>query len=439
MDRFFQSLREYPFVVGVGVFFLISLVLAVLFGTLMVRSGVSLKPLVFFAGFFAIVAVPQATVHLLDALAHRRAVVQTASSQPPKPEATSGLSPVPWSVVFGPDADPTLITDARKTFGDVLENAEEARLSFSATGTTALAARFASSAAAAEALNRYGHFFQFAQVSGSDAAGWTARRYQGQGEWTHVVAAGRELYAWSGPSVEQVVAPRIRALGPLPAGAGTVYNDDPSKRVVSDRLRQNHKVMAAFLVINLSLAVGWFFKASAWAARIPAAPSVALADEATLVSQLAALPPPGGPMTVRPGPEGNTIEVSWRYADAVWLERMRVSGLRRAHRLVLQLDPDRRTVRVREYWSALDASAGADGLRLDWKAQTGIQFFQFEQRRIIGVQLGKQGVPTGDLSTAYTFNLQELKEPFITAVTQAGWTWQPLVWNAPPALRWLTE
>ena len=79
------------------------------------------------------------------------------------------------------------------------------------------------------------------------------------------------------------------------------------------------------------------------------------------------------------------------------------------------------------------------GLRLDWKAATGIQFFAFERQRVLGAQLGADGRPTGELSKAYTFNLQELKAPLIEAVTQAGWRWQPLTWNAPASLRWLTE
>jgi hypothetical protein len=43
------------------------------------------------------------------------------------------------------------------------------------------------------------------------------------------------------------------------------------------------------------------------------------------------------------------------------------------------------------------------------------------------------------LSKAYTFNLQELKQPIIEAVTVSGWTWQPVMWDAPKRLRWLTE
>jgi hypothetical protein len=68
-----------------------------------------------------------------------------------------------------------------------------------------------------------------------------------------------------------------------------------------------------------------------------------------------------------------------------------------------------------------------------------MQFFELERRQVFGVQLDASGEPTGELSKAYTFNLQELKQPIIQVVTASGWTWQPVIWNAPASLRWLTE
>ncbi len=111
----------------------------------------------------------------------------------------------------------------------------------------------------------------------------------------------------------------------------------------------------------------------------------------------------------------------------------------RIHKLVLEFDADAHKVRIREYWSAFDASAGVGGVRLDWKAATGMMFFQVEHTLVIGAQLGPDGKPTGELSKAYTFNLQTLKYPLIEAVTGGGWTWQPVMWTAPASLRWLTE
>src|SRR5262249_11730560 len=152
---------------------------------------------------------------LLDAFVHARQIhEQPTQSAPASPTiaAPSVLQPVSWDIVFGPNADPSLITDAKRGLDYILSDALEAKISFNAAGESALAARFANAEAAAAALNRYGSFFQFAKVSGSDAGGWTARRFNGQGEWNHVVVAGNELYAWSGSTKEGVEANHIRAL-----------------------------------------------------------------------------------------------------------------------------------------------------------------------------------------------------------------------------------
>lgn len=137
--------------------------------------------------------------------------------------------------------------------------------------------------------------------------------------------------------------------------------------------------------------------------------------------------------------DNQTVEVTWRYADAKWLDAMRAHRMLRVHRLRLELDERRRTVRVREYWAALDGSAGPGDLRLEWQASTGMQFFQVEHRKVYGVQLDDRNRPTGALSSGYHFDLQELKAPIVSAVTESGWTWQPVMWNAPNSLRPITE
>jgi hypothetical protein len=196
MNQLLHIFREYPAVAGISMFIVISLILAVLLATLMHRAGVSLKPLVFFFGFLAIVGIPQGTVHLLDVMAHRRAVLETQTSSPSAMDlpddgaraastAIGALEPVAWDIVFGPKADPALITDAKRGLDAILHAADEAKLSFNSSGESALAARFATPLDALRALDKYGTFFQFAQVTGSDEGGWTAKRYGGQGEWNH--------------------------------------------------------------------------------------------------------------------------------------------------------------------------------------------------------------------------------------------------------------
>jgi hypothetical protein len=414
----------------------------------MTRAGSSLKPLLWFVGFFAIVAGPQALVHLLDGFVVRRERERTTERTRPNEAARDArpaddratLSPVAWEVVFGPHADPALITDAKRGLGAVLDDATEARLSFSQEGSSALAARFASAKAAARALDRYGTFFAFAQAEGSDAAGWTARRHAGQGEWVHVVAAGPELYAWTAADKAMVIANRERTLGPIPviAKSESAKPAAVEAKLVSTRLRSQVGLMVGIVSLNLVAAGLWFFKGSTWAARVDgtrAAKPVAAAD---LQRQLMALNHTDVPTEVSQQADGS-IEINWRYADARWFDLMRLQQMKRTQRLVLSFDEANHTVRVREYWSAFDGSADRQNLRLDWKLASGIQFFAFEHRRVVGLQLDPGGKPTGALSTAYTFNLQALKAPIIDVVTRGGWRWQPLVWNAPVAMRWLTE
>jgi hypothetical protein len=77
------------------------------------------------------------------------------------------------------------------------------------------------------------------------------------------------------------------------------------------------------------------------------------------------------PVAVTAGADGRTLEITWRYADAQWLDLMRVHKMRRTHKLVLALDEAAHKVRVREFWSAFDASAGPDGARFQPSPRSG--------------------------------------------------------------------
>src|SRR4029453_15707337 len=113
MNNLLHAFAEYPVLIGIAVFLVISLLLAVLLGVLMRRAGVSLKPLVFFFGFLAIIAVPQMVFHLLDAFVHARQIRQQPSEGATAITATdapSTLQPVSWDFVFGSNVDPACIS-----------------------------------------------------------------------------------------------------------------------------------------------------------------------------------------------------------------------------------------------------------------------------------------------------------------------------------------
>jgi hypothetical protein len=448
-------LTEYPMLAGIAFGAVVLVILVVVLDVLMRRSGMSRKPLVWFVVLMGLVAGPQAVVHVLDVVAFERQRIEVAPASheqvPVRPAAApaSLLQPVPWEAVLGPQPDPALMVDPRIGLAAVLGTAEEARLSFTRTGASALAARFASPAAAAEALRAYVTFFQFAAATGNAAVGWTGRRY-GMSEWNHVVAAEHELYAWTGPDRDSVISRRESALGPLddlghapavlPPVAPEPFQHTRAARahevrLVSDNLSLG--VMVPLVAGNVLAVVLWFLRGAAWAARVAPAGSVKPMPAAEVRRRLVAAYGTDSPISATERPDGGVV-LDWKWADARWLDLMRVHRMKRTHRLVLVPDEAARTVRVREYWSAFDASAGAGGVRAHWRAATGIEFFRVEQQRILGAVLDGAGRPAGELHRTYRFDSGAMKRPAIDAVTGAGWRWQPTLYNGPAWLRWLT-
>ena len=53
------------------------------------------------------------------------------------------------------------------------------------------------------------------------------------------------------------------------------------------------------------------------------------------------------PFAISRGKRDNEIVVDWRYADAKWLDLMRLHGMSRGYRLVLRLDEGAHNVRSR--------------------------------------------------------------------------------------------
>jgi hypothetical protein len=176
------------------------------------------------------------------------------------------------------------------------------------------------------------------------------------------------------------------------------------------------------------LQVFLFGRVAAWAARVAPDPRVVPVGLEALKSRLMSINRLNVPFTVGPGRRPDELYVDWRYADATWMDHMRVHGLRRAQRLVLRLDGGPRNVRAMERWSALDWSAGGgtDAARLAWRTSYGITFFHYAHERVFGLQV-VNGRPTVVPSYAYTFNLQEMKQPVIDVIANAGWTYRPVI------------
>jgi hypothetical protein len=69
---------------------------------------------------------------------------------------------------------------------------------------------------------------------------------------------------------------------------------------------------------------------------------------ALLCDRLLALNQHDVPVQVVMSPNRDTLEITWRYADAQWLDLMRPPKRRCTHKLVLALDEHSHTARVHE-------------------------------------------------------------------------------------------
>jgi len=171
-----------------------------------------------------------------------------------------------------------------------------------------------------------------------------------------------------------------------------------------------------------------FGRVASWAAQVPAVPGTEPVTAQTLMQRLLGINEQDVPYALSRGAHGNEIVVDWRYADARWLDLMRVHGMSKGYRLVLRFDERTRTVRAQDRYASFDWSAGRGPnlLSLNWKMSLGITFFEYRHERVFGLQF-RGGRPTFDLSYAYTFDLNELKQPMIEIIRHAGWNFRPVI------------
>lgn len=420
-----------------------------LLGAIMSRSGVSLRPIYWFGGFFALVAVPQIIGHFYEA-------IQTTRSEAPRTAALAQLTePSHTNLVsrtldakslFGPDVDPQLISDVRAAYGDVFADAEFAQFAALPNGETALLARFGSASAAEKAWTSYLRVSGLQQGGQGDSQrGYAVTRPVG--DRVYALPFGTMLGIWTGADDARIRA-RMTAGGfeipaRAPLGEGRLEEPSPTGDIASPSRKPANPLrigllVAAFLVY-LFIVVVYYFKGAAWAGTSPAKEGVAPLGAADVARHLESVNELDVPFLIERGTGTNELFATWRYADAKWIDLHRARGMKRSLRIRMVLDEAAHTVRATDYATRYDWSAGRGGAAVEWRTGFGIVFFQFEHRRLLGLQLDEQGRFKPDPSYAYTFSVQEMKSPLIEAVTRAGWNWRPTVWQGPTWLRWLTE
>lgn len=405
-----------------------------LVGLIMRAGGASLRPVFFFAGL----AMPIAFVFLIKGLV-------TARQPGAQPETSFNLPLrdghfADREKLVGADLTERDIRDAKSVFPEFFAEAEHAELGIVGTSETVLVAQFPTAEAADRAAKCLWESFRLTNTSGDKEHGWRGKREQNS-DYIELLCSGRHLFFWTAPTKQAAAARRA---------ASTWISDSPAMRPTPaapllpalqpvGAMFQPVGMKVAGLLLMVALYVGWFFKGAAWAASSPAAPGVPSVTATELASRLEAINGLDIPFRIEHGASPNVFFATWRYADAKWVDYARAHGLRRTFRIRLMLDASAHTVRATDYAAQYDWSAGGDGARIEWRAETGIIFFQREQGRVFGLQLDENGRFRPELSYSYKFNLDEMKSPLLTAATRAGWNWRPTIWQGPVWLRWLTE
>lgn len=425
--------------------------ICLLLGFLMSRSGASLRPIYWFAGFFSLVVLPQFLGHLYKA-------VQTSATEGPRTAALKQLSESDSKSnrdttesaarLFGPDADPQLIVDVRNAFGGVFTKAEFARFATLPTGESVLLARFDGYLAAEKA------WVDYLRVSGLnqlDGKGDSQRGYvvtRPTGDRAFVLHMQNMVGIWTAPN-DSIIRQRMITTGfeiprraPLAESAANP-SSDVSPSTPTTPSTPGRSLSPLWITLGMTLygliVVAYFFKGVAWAGTYTAKSSVPPINAGELAQRLETINTMDVPLVLERGNQPNELFATWRFANAKWVDLARARGMKRTLRIRLVLDEPTATVRATDYSSDVTWSAGRGGASVEWKAATGILLHFTEHQRVFGLQLDDQGHFQPNLTYAYSFNLNEMKSPLIEAVTRAGWNWRPTVWEGPSWLRWLTE
>ena len=333
-----------------------------------------------------------------------------------------------------PATPDTMISDVSRMFDPFPVKTRWARFAILPDGRTTIIAAFNSDGDAEAAVVGYLTLSGLTGMArGNSKTGFTATRVTGEEIFVH--RAGRYLGVWTGPD-QQALNRNVLS--------STFYHATRGMSAEEARVAAGGPPLGLSWPSAIGLLAAYtlfvavvFIKGAAWAAAVPAG-SRDTADNPVLRSRLLQLNIADIPMTIEPGRNPDEIIVAWRFGDSRWIDHTRLHDVKRVHRLVLRLDQDSRSVFVSEYVSRYDASVGPGDASCNWVFMTGITFFQRERQTVFGFVLEDELRPTGDLSHTWSFDMQEMTAPLINIVTGSGWGWRPVLWDASPALSWLS-
>jgi hypothetical protein len=387
------------------------------------------RALIFFFAFLGAIVVPQLVMHVLNYRYPRQPRIEE-DEEALRGTFTGFDDP---ALVFGPRVPHDLVQEGRAVYPEVLRSAEVAQLGVTGTGPSVLAARFSDAKAATRA--RYALFTMLGKVkTEQDDNGFYHFTWPQSGHAAIAGSVGRTFMLWVAQDrsdVERLHAESraFRMLTPVTrTGLGRFV----------DNVRDWPVARSAAIVAVYTLLVSWFFlRLVPWATEVEPQTVADRASAALLRERLLAVRFLDSPISIVPGHADDELVVDWKYADAKWVDHARAHGMRASHRLILELDESTRTVRGREFQTESGWDAGLGGASIRWKASWEIVFYQYEHQRVFGLQVGPDGRLQPALEYSYTFNLQEMKDPVIAAVTAAGWRWRQVFFFSPSWLSWL--
>src|SRR4030095_4286743 len=158
MTAFFRANFGLSIVLILGAAFVIILTSI---GLLMKRAGVSLKPLWWFAGFAALILLPQLIGHIINSsMQSRVSTVIAESRQSPSIPSTASPSPAEFDYsdpqkLFGDKASGTLVVDGRATASGLLHTASDPKYFVLPSSETLLIGRFPTPERAEQAVSAY--------------------------------------------------------------------------------------------------------------------------------------------------------------------------------------------------------------------------------------------------------------------------------------------
>jgi hypothetical protein len=154
----------------------------------------------------------------------------------------------------------------------------------------------------------------------------------------------------------------------------------------------------------------------------PAAGSTPVSRDA-LIKKISALSGGTAPFVVMPG-EDSDLVVELNIVDAKWYEVFAKAGLKKTYRIFLLLDDARKEIRVLEETGELNWKAGIP------TASFSAEFFRgrtLAQKEFGTAYAFKEKSP-GSFGKVYEyhFDVNDVKEPLIEAVTASGWSYVPV-------------